>query len=113
VSIKLAPLTGAKVLALAGAAAAMILFVATRDAFATALKSILAFWLIIMTYVGVNYVLGIGLHSYGFGTGAVVRYMFLIGGLDLGFAALCGVVYLARRGLRAGFPDDAAAMPAA
>ena len=50
-----------------------------------------------MTYVGVNYVLGIGLHSYGFGTGAVVRYMFIVGGLDLALIALCCLVYLARR----------------
>ena len=50
-----------------------------------------------MTYVGVNYVLGIGLHSYGFGTGAVVRYLFLVGGIDLALIALCSIVYLARR----------------
>ena len=67
-----------------------------RGQFATALKSILAFWLIIMTYVGVNFVLGSGLHSYGFGTGAVARYMFLSGGIDLGLVALCCLIYLAR-----------------
>jgi hypothetical protein len=47
--------------------------------------------------VGVNFVLGIGLHSYGFGTGAVARYMFLLGGIDLSFVALCALVYLVRR----------------
>jgi len=46
----------------------------------------------------VNFVLGIGLHSYGFGTGAVARYMFLLGGIDLSFVALCALVYMARRG---------------
>ncbi|MFQ5807827.1 MAG: cytochrome c biogenesis protein, partial [Phycisphaerae bacterium] len=97
---KLAPLTGLKVLAFAGTAVAMIVFVVARGQFATALKSILAFWLIIMTYVGVNFVLGIGLHSYGFGTGAVVRYMFLVGGIDLALIALCCLVYLARRAQR-------------
>jgi hypothetical protein len=58
---------------------------------------VLAFWLLIMTYVGVNYVLGIGLHSYGFGTGAVVRYLFLVGGIDLALIAVCCLAYLLRR----------------
>jgi len=69
--------------------------------------SVAAFWLVIMTYVGVNFVLGIGLHSYGFGTGAVVRYMFLLGGIDLAFVAACAAVYLLRR------PSDPATAPAA
>ncbi len=94
---RLAPLTVLTLLALAGAVGVGILFLFGRGPFATALKSILAFWLIIMTYVGVNFVLGIGLHSYGFGTGAVVRYLFLTGGLDLAFILLCAAVYLARR----------------
>ena len=51
----------------------------------------------IMTYVGVNYVLGIGLHSYGFGTGEVARNMFTVGGIDLALVAACYVVYLIRR----------------
>jgi ABC-type transport system involved in cytochrome c biogenesis permease subunit len=93
---KLAPLTGPKLLAFAGTAAAMAIFVVARGQFATALKSVLAFWLIVMTYVGVNYVLGMGLHSYGFGTGAVVHYMFLVGGIDLTLIAVCCAVYLAR-----------------
>ena len=75
----------------------MVVFVLARGRFATAVKSIVAFWLIIMTYVGVNFVLGIGLHSYGFGTGAVVRYMFLLGGVDLALIGLCTLVYLVRR----------------
>ncbi len=94
---KLEPVTGTKAVGLAAAAAAMVFFVLARGAFATAVKSVVAFWLIIMTYLGVNYVLNIGLHSYGFGTGAVVRYMFLVGGIDLGLVLICGLVYLARR----------------
>jgi hypothetical protein len=66
----------------------------------TALKSILAFWLILMTYVGVNYVLGMGLHSYGFGTGAVVRYLLWIGGIDLLLVMACVAVYSARPSLQ-------------
>ncbi len=89
--------SGLKLLAYTSAAFALGIFVFTHGAFATATKSIMAFWLIIMTYVGVNYVLGIGLHSYGFGTGAVAHYMFLTGGIDLGFVAFCTVIYLWRR----------------
>ena len=99
---KLGPLSGLKRLALAAAALAGVIFVVARGPFATALKSILAFWMIIMTYVGVNYVLGSGLHSYGFGTGAVVHYMFLVGGIDLALMAACCVIYLARRQWRSG-----------
>jgi len=95
---KLAPSTA--LLAFAGTVLAMIVFVVARGQFAIALKSILAFWLIVMTYVGVNYVLGIGLHSYGFGTGAVVRYMLIIGAIDLLVVGLCFVVYAVRGGLQ-------------
>ncbi len=94
---KLAPITPGKAAALGGTLGGMAILVLARGQFATAAKSIICFWLIIMTYVGVNFVLGIGLHSYGFGTGAVARYMFLLGGADLGFVALCAVVYLLRR----------------
>ncbi|MFH0981541.1 MAG: cytochrome c biogenesis protein CcsA [Planctomycetota bacterium] len=106
VVLKLAPLTPTKALAFAGTAAALVLFVTARSRLATALKSVLCFWLIIMTYVGVNYVLGIGLHSYGFGTGAVARYMFLTGAIDLGVVLLLCALYLIRR------PTDSA-LPAA
>jgi hypothetical protein len=33
--------------------------------------SIVCFHLVLMTYYGVNYVLGTGLHSYGFGAGGL------------------------------------------
>jgi ABC-type transport system involved in cytochrome c biogenesis permease subunit len=102
VVVKLAPITSGKALGLSAAAGAMILLVTGGGPFSTAAKSILCFWLIIMTYVGVNYVLGAGLHSYGFGTGAVARSMFRLGGGDLAFVALCCVVYLLRRALERG-----------
>jgi len=107
---KLEPLTGGKIVAFIGAAVGMVVLVVTRGPFATAVKSILCFWLIIMTYVGVNYVLGIGLHSYGFGTGAVWRYMFMIGGIDLAFIALFCIFYLARGGTRGAISDATAAV---
>ncbi len=93
---KLAPLTGPKLLVLSWTLAEMLLFVLVRGELATARKSVLAFWMIVMTYVGVNYVLGTGLHSYGFGTGAVVRYLYMIGGIDLILIMACTVVSLCR-----------------
>ena len=85
-----------KALALFGTAVGMVVFVVASGPFATAFKSVLAFWLIIMTYVGVNYVLGTGLHSYGFGTGAVARSLLQIGGANLALIGLCCVIYLFR-----------------
>lgn len=41
-----------------------------RD-FGVAVASIVCFQLVLMTYYGVNYVLGTGLHSYGFGAGGL------------------------------------------
>jgi cytochrome c-type biogenesis protein CcsB len=35
----------------------------------TAVCAVLGFWLILMTWYGVNFILGTGLHSYGFGAG--------------------------------------------
>ena len=95
---RLAPLSVTSSVSLLAGLAAMGLFLFARGRFATALKGAVAFWLIIMTYVGVNYVLGSGLHSYGFGTGAVVRYMFLLGTLDLLLVAILTGIYLARHG---------------
>lgn len=93
---KLGQQSAGKALALFGTGVGMVVFVVTTGPFATAFKSVLAFWLIIMTYVGVNYVLGTGLHSYGFGTGGVARSMFQIGGVDLALIGLCSVIYLFR-----------------
>jgi ABC-type transport system involved in cytochrome c biogenesis permease subunit len=92
---RLAPKSALGIGALGAAAALVFLCGFARGPFWMALKSVLAFWLIVMTYVGVNYVLGIGLHSYAFGTGAVAHYMFLVGGIDLALIALCAGVYLA------------------
>lgn len=46
--------------------------------FGVAAASIVAFQTILMTYIGVNYVLSAGLHSYGFGSGGVVQWMAVI-----------------------------------
>ena len=48
--------------------------------FGTAVCSVLGFWLVLMTWYGVNFVLATGLHSYGFGSGGgkyVLGYMIL------------------------------------
>jgi ABC-type transport system involved in cytochrome c biogenesis permease subunit len=106
----LKPITPIKVVTLLGTAVAMVFFVVGRGRFATAAKSIAAFWLIVMTYVGVNYVLGTGLHSYGFGTGAMARWMLMLGFADLALVLLCGLVYLIHRSvLAARSPATAAA----
>ena len=83
-------------LGMVGAVIAVAFFVLARGPLGTAMKSIIAFWAIIMTYLGVNYVLGSGLHSYGFGTGAVAYWMILFGAADLALVVLCAVVYYAR-----------------
>ena len=44
-------------------------FVGWLKSIGMAVCSILGFWLIVMTWYGVNFVLGKGLHSYGFGAG--------------------------------------------
>ena len=92
-----APLGGRKLALFGGIAVAMLLFVLARGRFSTAVKSIVAFWTILMTYVGVNYVLGTGLHSYAFGKGAVAGRMMQIGAADLLVVLLCAACYLVRR----------------
>jgi len=57
-------------------------------AFGMAAASIVAFWTVLMTYIGVNFVLSAGLHSYGFGSGGVVQWMALIGAAELVFLTL-------------------------
>jgi ABC-type transport system involved in cytochrome c biogenesis permease subunit len=46
--------------------------------FGVAAWSILAFWTILMTYLGVNFVLASGLHAYGFGSSNLVTVMLVI-----------------------------------
>jgi ABC-type transport system involved in cytochrome c biogenesis permease subunit len=82
---------------LPAAAAMILLFVVGRGGpLNTAVKSILAAWLIGMAYVGVNYVLGTGLHSYGFGTGAIIFWAMIIGAVDLLLMTVCIGVHAVR-----------------
>jgi cytochrome c-type biogenesis protein CcsB len=53
--------------------------------FGVAVSSIVAFWTILMTYLGVNFVLASGLHSYGFGSTSMVNVMLVIAALEATF----------------------------
>jgi cytochrome c-type biogenesis protein CcsB len=55
--------------------------------FGVAAISILAFQTILMTYLGVNFVLGTGLHSYGFGDSPVVTWMAISAVAEITFLA--------------------------
>jgi len=49
--------------------------------------SVAAFQTIIMTYLGVNFVLTTGMHSYGMGDSPVVMWMVIVGVAELAFLA--------------------------
>jgi cytochrome c-type biogenesis protein CcsB len=53
--------------------------------FGVAALSIAAFQTILMTYLGVNYVLGTGLHSYGFGDSPVLTWMVIVAAAEIAF----------------------------
>jgi cytochrome c-type biogenesis protein CcsB len=62
--------------------------------FGVAAWSIVAFQTILMTYLGVNFVLSSGLHSYGFGESNVVKAMVAVAVLE---AAFIGFAWARRR----------------
>ena len=70
--------------------------------FGVAAISILAFQTILMTYLGVNYVLGTGLHSYGFGDSPIVKWMMGIALVETAFVVACWLKYRANEGHVAG-----------
>ena len=53
--------------------------------------SIVAFNLVIMAWYGVNFVLGAGLHSYGFGAGGI-EYVAVFCGLQFVYVFYAGLV---------------------
>ena len=65
--------------------------------FGVAVISIAAFQTILMTYLGVNFVLNVGMHSYGMGDSPVVKWMVLVALVELVFLAVAGVAYRDRR----------------
>lgn len=73
------------------------------QAFGVAAASIGAFMTILMTYLGVNFVLASGLHSYGFGSSRIVNGMLLVAALEIAF-----VLFAWRAHRRQTLGDDAA-----
>ncbi len=53
--------------------------------FGVAAVSIVAFQTILMTYLGVNFVLSTGMHSYGMGDSPVVKWMVLAALVETAF----------------------------
>jgi cytochrome c-type biogenesis protein CcsB len=60
--------------------------------FGTAFWCAVSFLSVIMAWYGVNFVLGAGLHSYGFGGGGL-QYVSVIVAIDLAYLFLCGWRY--------------------
>ncbi len=58
-----------------------------------AVTSVVAFNAVLMAWYGVNFVLGTGLHSYGFGTGGSELFIGTFVGVDLLFVAITAVKY--------------------
>ena len=56
-------------------------------AFGVAAGAIAAFWTILMTYLGVNFVLASGLHSYGFGSSRLVNVLVGVALVETAFLA--------------------------
>jgi ABC-type transport system involved in cytochrome c biogenesis permease subunit len=69
--------------------------------FGVAVISILAFQTILMTYLGVNYVLNVGMHSYGMGDSPIVKWMVYAGLAEVIFLVVAGVAWRDRRRLAA------------
>jgi cytochrome c-type biogenesis protein CcsB len=67
--------------------------------FGVAVVSILAFQTILMTYLGVNYVLNVGMHSYGMGDSPIVKWMVIAGLVELVFLVVAGVARRDRKRL--------------
>lgn len=61
--------------------------------FGMAVTSVVAFNAVLMAWYGVNFVLGTGLHSYGFGTGGSTLFIAGFVGLDLLFVLLTAAKY--------------------
>ena len=64
--------------------------------FGTAACSLAAIWLIVGTYLVVNFVLPIGLHSYAFGSGDIVMWMSLAAAAEAALVTACDVRYSRR-----------------
>jgi hypothetical protein len=61
--------------------------------FGTAVSAVICFAVIVMSWYGVNFVLGAGLHSYGFGGGGP-WWVFWAGLLNLEWVLIASILYL-------------------
>jgi hypothetical protein len=52
-----------------------------------------------MTYLGVNFVLNVGMHSYGMGDSPIVKWMVIAGLVELVFLVVAGVARRDRKRL--------------
>ena len=69
--------------------------------FGVAAISIVAFQTILMTYLGVNFVLSTGMHSYGMGDSPVVMWMVIVALAETAFLVVGTLAHRKRRGLDA------------
>ena len=65
--------------------------------FWAAAASIMAFGTILMTYLGVNYVLAAGLHSYGFGQSKVATWLVIAAVAETAFVVAGALAYRRNR----------------
>jgi cytochrome c-type biogenesis protein CcsB len=75
------------------------------DQFGLALASVVCFCAVVMTWYGVNFILGKGLHSYGFGIGGE-KYVAGFVCIDLAYVALAAVRYRKAAPLLAGLETE-------
>ena len=75
-------------------------FLGAIRTFGTAIASLAAFQILILTYYGVNFLFGKGLHTYGFGAGEVWPLVVFFGA-EAAFAGVCLAVHIRRGGTSA------------
>jgi ABC-type transport system involved in cytochrome c biogenesis permease subunit len=73
-------------------------FLGAIRTFGTAIASLAAFQVLILTYYGVNFLFGKGLHTYGFGAGEEWP-LIAFAGIELIFALVCFGVHASRGGV--------------
>jgi cytochrome c biogenesis factor len=72
-------------------------FLGAIRTFGTAIASLAAFQVLILTYYGVNFLFGKGLHTYGFGAGEEWP-LFAFFAVEAVFAAICVAAHIHRGG---------------
>jgi cytochrome c-type biogenesis protein CcsB len=82
------------------------------DDFGLAVGSVVCFLAVVMAWYGVNFVLGTGLHSYGFGVGGE-SYVMTAVVIDLIYVGTAVVRYLRRRDVKTAAAKELVSQPAA